>query len=89
LYEQAGQLLDDDNYARALLTKAQALAFFARGEAKAALHALWESVSAYEQAGVITAACCLSCLASSYLLQLGQLKQAEHELDLIHWKHQE
>lgn len=89
LYEQSRQLLDDDNYARALLTKAQSLAFFARGDVKAALHALRESVSAYKQAGVMAAASCLSCVASSYLLQLGQLKQAEHELDLIHWKHQE
>jgi LuxR family maltose regulon positive regulatory protein len=90
LYEQTRPLLDDDtSYARALLKKAQALAFFARGEAKGALHALQESISAYKQAGILAAACCLSCVTSSYLLLLGQLKQAEHVLDLIQLKHQE
>ena len=90
LYEQAGQLLDEGNsYGRALLSNAQALAFVARGEVRAGLHALQESASAYEQAGVLTAAGRLSCLASSYLLMLGQLKQAERTLDLLHVKHLE
>ncbi len=90
LYEQASQLLDDDNsYGRALLNNAQFLAFFARGEAGAALRAVEESASAYEQSGARTSAHRLFCLASSYLLMLGQVKQAEHALDLISLKYPE
>ncbi|GHO99874.1 LuxR family transcriptional regulator [Reticulibacter mediterranei] len=84
LSEQAKQLLDDDNsYVRALLHNAQALAFLARGEASALWQALQEAMAAYEQAGVMVIASCLSCIASSYLLMLGQLKQAEQELALL------
>ena len=90
LYEQASQLLDGDNsYGRALLKNAQALAFVVRGEVRVALQALQESASAYEQAGVMTAAHRVTCLASSYLLMLGQLKQAEHALDLLSLEHQQ
>ncbi len=90
LYKQASQLLDEGNsYGRALLNNALALAFLARGEVKAGLHALQESASAYEQAGVLTAASRLSCLASSYMLMLGQLKQAEYMLDLLDVRHLE
>ena len=89
LYEQASQLLDVDDYGRALLNNAQFLAYVARGEVKAALHAVEESASSYELAGARTSAHRLFCLASFYLLMLGQVKQAEHALDLISLKHPE
>jgi len=92
LYEQANQLLDADNsYARALLNNARSLAFVVRGELKAAVYALQESASAYEQVGVQATASrvIVTCLASSYLLMLGQLKQAEHTLGLLYLEHQQ
>ncbi|GHO97553.1 LuxR family transcriptional regulator [Reticulibacter mediterranei] len=91
LSEQAKQWLDDDNsYVRALVHNAQAHALLARGEASALWQALQEAMAAYEQAGVLVIASCMSCIAASYLLMLGQVKHAEQELArlaLEPWEH--
>ena len=88
LCEQASHLLDEDNsYGRALLRTAQALACMFRGEVRAALQALQESTLAYEQVGVLASAARVNCFASSYLLMMGRLQQAEHVLDRIDTKY--
>jgi LuxR family maltose regulon positive regulatory protein len=90
LSEQVKPLLDDDNhYVRALLKNAQAYACLARGEVSAAWQALQEAISAYKQSGVMVIAYNLSCKASSYLLMLGQLKQAGQALALLALEHRE
>ncbi len=87
-YEQARQVLDEDNsYGRALLSHVHIFTFFARGEIKAALHAAQEAASAYWQAGAISATDRLLCLASWYQFMIGQVRQAEHTLDLILLEH--
>jgi LuxR family maltose regulon positive regulatory protein len=90
LSEQARQLLvDDSSYIRALLSTAQAYACLARGEISTAWQALQEAIPAYEQSGGIASACRAFCMALSYLLMQGQLKQAEQALAVLTLEHQE
>ena len=83
-YKEASQLLDEENfYVYALLQRALALVWLARGELSLTLAAMQEAASAYARAGAMTSAYCASCQTASYLLLQGRLRQAEHMLDLL------